>query len=199
MKLIGIQLKASVWIVHMGRKIPTINSQLRRAKKMERLMVIDGHLPMDISRPSKYLLARGARITATLTSTSYYASPLVQGGLEILCLIKVYMTRTLKNKQIISMYKEMIEALCKEKDGRPVMGSILNCSETAEPADIDWRGTSFRNQTASLKLKTAKSRENETGNTMSLGKDFRTFLKPTANKPKKLKLSPDTESAIILD
>ena len=41
-----------------------------------------GHLPMEISRPTKYLLDRGARITATLTSTSYYASPLVQGGLE---------------------------------------------------------------------------------------------------------------------
>ena len=69
---------------------------------------IVGHLLMEISRPTKYLLDRGARITATLTSTSYYASLLVQGGLEITCLIKVYMPRTVKNKQIISMYQKII-------------------------------------------------------------------------------------------
>ena len=161
---------------------------------------IVGHLPMEISRPTKYLLDRGARIIATLTSTSYYASPLVQGGLEIPCLIKVYMPRTVKNKQIISLYEEMIEALHQEKDGRPVIESILNCSETTEPADIARTGTKrTRNQTASLKLKTAKLREDETGNTMNLGKDIRTFFKPTANKPKKLKTSPETESVIILD
>ena len=33
---------------------------------------IVGHLPMEISRPTKYLIDQGARITATLTSTSYY-------------------------------------------------------------------------------------------------------------------------------
>ena len=100
---------------------------------------IVGHLPMEISRPTKYLLERGARITATLTSTLYYASPLVQRGLKIPCLIKVYMPRTVKNKQIISMYEEVIEALYQE-DGWPVIGSILNWSETTEPADIEWRG-----------------------------------------------------------
>ena len=160
-------------------------------------------LPIEISQPTKYLLDRGARITATLTSMSYSASPLVQGGLEIPCLIKVYMPRTVKKKtkkQIISMYEEMIEALYQEKDGRPVIGSILNCSETTEPADIERRGTKrTRNQTASLKLKTAKPREDETGNTMNLGKDIRTFFKPTASKSKKRKTSLDTESVIILD
>ena len=83
------------------------------------------------------------------------------------------MPRTVKNKQIISMYEETIEALYQEKDGRLVIGSILNCSETTEPADIKRRGTKrTRNQTASLKLKTAKAREDKTGNTMNLGKDI---------------------------
>ena len=71
---------------------------------------------------------------------SFYASPLVQGGLEIPCFIKAYMPRTVKNKQITSMYEEMTEGLCQEKDVRPVIGSILNCSETTEPADIERRG-----------------------------------------------------------
>ena len=98
---------------------------------------IVGHLPLEISRLTTYLLDRGARVTATLTSTSYYAYSLVQGGLEIPCLIKVYMPRTVRNKQIIQMQDEMIDALYQEKDGRPVIGSIMNCSETTEPADIE--------------------------------------------------------------
>ena len=38
------------------------------------------------------------------------------------------------------MYEGIIEALYQEKDDRPVIGSILNWSETTEPADIDQRG-----------------------------------------------------------
>ena len=98
------------------------------------------------------------------------------------------------------MYEKMIEALYQEKDGSPVIGSILNCRETTKPADIKRRVTKrTRNQIASMKVKTAKPREDETGNTMNLGKDIRTFFKPTINKPKKLKTFPDTESLIILD
>ena len=150
---------------------------------------IVGHLPMEISGPTKYLLDQEARITATLKSTSYFASPLVQGDLEIPCLIKVYMPHTVKNKQIISMYEEMIETLYQEKEERPVIESILNCGETTEPAGIEQRGRKrTRNQTASLKLKTVKPREDETGNTINLGRGIRTFFKPTANK-----------SVIILD
>ena len=49
------------------------------------------------------------------------------------------------------MYKEMIEPLYQEKDGRPVIGSILNCSKTIEPADIELRGTKrTRNQTKNV-------------------------------------------------
>ena len=82
-----------------------------------------------------------------------------------------------KNKHIISIHEEMIEALYQEKDGRPVMGSILNCSETTEPADIERRGTKrTRNQTASLKLKTAKSRENKQETISIWRKISETFL-----------------------
>ena len=71
-------------------------------------------------------------------------------------------------------------ALYQEKDGQPVIGSILNCSETTKPADCEWRGAKrTRNKTALLKLKTAKPREEKAGNTMNLGKDIRTYFKPT--------------------
>ena len=128
---------------------------------------IVGHLPMEISQSTKSKLDQGALIIATFTSMSYYKL-LVQEGLDIPCLVKVYMHRTVKNKQIISMYEEMIEALYREKDGWPVIGSILNCNETTKPTDIEWRGMKrTRNETGSLKLKSAKPREDKTGNTMN--------------------------------
>ena len=77
---------------------------------------IVGHIPMEISRPTKFLLEQGAEITATLMSSSYYACPLVQGGLEIPCFVEVFMPLTFKNKEIVSKHKELIEALYQEKD-----------------------------------------------------------------------------------
>ena len=92
---------------------------------------------MEISRPTKFLLDRGARITATLTSLLYYASPHILGGLEIPCLFEVFMSRTIKNKENISKFEELIEALHQEKDGRPVNGSILVFNQPHEPTDVD--------------------------------------------------------------
>ena len=42
-----------------------------------------GHLPREVSRVTKFLLDRGARISLVLSSRHYRRSPLVQGGLEI--------------------------------------------------------------------------------------------------------------------
>ena len=49
-------------------------------------------------------------------STSCYASLLVQRRLEIPCSVEVYMPRKVKNKEIISKYREMIETLYQEED-----------------------------------------------------------------------------------
>ena len=39
--------------------------------------MIVGHLPMEISRITKFLIDRGANVSAKLTSTNYRRSPLV--------------------------------------------------------------------------------------------------------------------------
>ena len=49
---------------------------------------IVGHLPREISRPTKSLLVRGAIIHVEISSVKYKNSPLVQEGLELSC--KVY-------------------------------------------------------------------------------------------------------------
>lgn len=104
----------------------------------------------EISRPIKFLLDRDAQITATLTSTSYYAFSLVQVGLEIPRLVEVFMPLTINNKEIISKYEELIDALYQEKDCWPVIGSILVFNQPHKPADVDHKGTKRKRSHATM-------------------------------------------------
>ena len=68
---------------------------------------VTGHLPREISRPTKFLLDRGAQITAILKDTHYRRSPLFQGGLEMPCLVKVLMpANTVLVHSLIDRYRE---------------------------------------------------------------------------------------------
>ena len=69
---------------------------------------IVGHLPMEISIPTKYLLDRGAVFTVELTCTKYQPSPLIPRGLEIPAKETVSMPRTVKNHLLMEKYKEIV-------------------------------------------------------------------------------------------
>ena len=142
---------------------------------------IVGNLPMGISQPIKYLLDPGTRITVTLTSIFYYASLHIQGNLETPCLIKVYMPHTVKNYQIILMYEEKWLTLIPREGWLTCSRKYfeLQWNYRASRLGVKKRKKTPHNQTALLKLKTAKPREDKIGNTMNLGKDIRTFFKPT--------------------
>ena len=58
---------------------------------------IVGHMPMEMSRPTKFLLQRGAVIKATLSSTNCRKTLLVQDGLEMPSRVSVSVPVTLKN------------------------------------------------------------------------------------------------------
>ena len=58
---------------------------------------------MEISRPTKFLLDRGAIIKLKLTGKKYRRSPLVQGGLEIPCTLMIEVLDTVTNNKLISM------------------------------------------------------------------------------------------------
>ena len=85
-----------------------------------------GHLPREISRASKFLLDRGADMTAKLTSTDYRRSPLVQGGIEIPCKVIVKMRATRKNIEILEKYLEIIRAVYEEPELPVILGSFLS-------------------------------------------------------------------------
>ena len=63
--------------------------------------VIAGHLPRKISRVTKFSLDRGAVAYAELTST-HQRSPIMQGGLEILCKITGKLHGTVKNHMLLN-------------------------------------------------------------------------------------------------
>ena len=69
---------------------------------------IAGYLPVELSRFTKYLLDRGAVITAKLTSIHYRRSVLVQGVLEIPYQFKAEIIATEKNKRILAHYLDLV-------------------------------------------------------------------------------------------
>ena len=88
---------------------------------------IVGHLPLEISRFTKFLLDRGATITATVSSTHYQRSPLVQGGLEIPSVANAKLISKKKNKEMLAKYLETVQIHDTELlfDEDVIMGSFL--------------------------------------------------------------------------
>ena len=91
-----------------------------------------GHLPMEISRVTKFLLDRGANVSAKLTSTHYRRSPLVQGGIEIPCVVTVSMPGTVINQLLMERYKQLVETLYTEPKEEEILGTFLQLENTGE-------------------------------------------------------------------
>ena len=102
------------------------------------------------------------------------------------------MPRTVKNKEIVSKYKEMFELLYQEKDGRPVIGTIFHSDE---PVGIDNTGTK-RKRTHDASTTSKKSQPKS----INCGKDIRSFFKraPIQNKESSDPKEPNT-SVIRID
>ena len=85
-----------------------------------------GHLPMEISRITKFILQRDARAQATVTGKHYRRSPLIQGGLEVPCLVTVTMPRSIMNHLLIAQYEKLLGELYLEPKDEEIMGTFLS-------------------------------------------------------------------------
>ena len=96
---------------------------------------IVGHPPKEASRIMKFLLNRGATITAEITSDYYRRSPLVQGGLEVPCKIKV-MTPTYFNMNVLKKYEDLVKELYVEP--KEILGTFVEIwlSAKLNPCEI---------------------------------------------------------------
>ena len=74
------------------------------------------------------ILQRSASIVATILPANYRKSPLVQSGLEIPFWVVVFKAETVKNKEIIQKFKDMVDAVDVEPDGSVVIGSFAHHS-----------------------------------------------------------------------
>ena len=95
---------------------------------------IVGHLPMEISRPTKFLLDCGAIIKSKLTGKKYRRSPLVQGGLEIPCILIIEMLDTVNNNRLMEKYVELVTDLYKEPIEPAIVGTFTKENATESPA-----------------------------------------------------------------
>ena len=87
---------------------------------------IVGHLPVEVSRVIKYLIDRGAEVTAQLTSTNYQRSPLIQGGLEIPCVVVAKMKGySARNQMILQKFEQLVNDLYAESKNEKIVGSFL--------------------------------------------------------------------------
>ena len=68
----------------------------------------------------------GAAVSLKLTSRHYRRSPLVQGGMEIACLVTARIPATMKNTEIAELYIKLV----KERYTEPKEEEILGCYVT---------------------------------------------------------------------
>ena len=86
---------------------------------------IVGHLPIEISRATKFLLHRGANVIAHLSSNLYLRSSLFQGGLEIACTVKVCFPASTKADMLMGKYKEIVKSLFIKPKNKVIVGGFI--------------------------------------------------------------------------
>ena len=110
-----LKFTAAVRGVHVFRKKwkPALNEQLHclqepsnnygvfniKTCKPDKTTV--GHLPREISRPTKFLLDRVAEIVAEIESSHYRRSSFIQGGSKIHCKVSATLPGTIRNHMFL--------------------------------------------------------------------------------------------------
>ena len=89
-----------------------------------------GHLPMEISRVTKFFIDRGGSITGELTSDHYIRSPFIQGGIEIPCKVTANISGTVINLLIMEKYIQLVQELYTEQKDEDILGSFLQAEST---------------------------------------------------------------------
>ena len=83
-----------------------------------------GHLRMENSQGTKFLLGRGARVIATLTITNYFFTSGTRWT-KIPCRVKIFMSPTMKNKELIDIYRNYVDLLYYEREDSNIIGLFI--------------------------------------------------------------------------
>ena len=91
-----------------------------------------GHLPIELTRITKFLIDRGAEVEAQLSSVIYGRSPLIHGSLEISCDVTVTMPETIDHRLILEKYKKLVCEKYAEPKEEVIIGSFLEPNVIAQ-------------------------------------------------------------------
>ena len=69
---------------------------------------------METSRAAKFVLCQRPTIGVASANTRYWQSPLLQGGLEVLCIVIVGVLGTVTNNKTLGKYTEFVNILFKD-------------------------------------------------------------------------------------
>ena len=87
---------------------------------------IVGHLPMEISRITKFILDRGAVCAIKIRGKHYKRSPLVQDGLEIPCDAIISMIGSVVNHLLLAKYESLLKELYVEPKDEEIVRTFLS-------------------------------------------------------------------------
>ena len=125
----GFHVYQDIWLPYINETVKCLhelgNTYYVFAIKCIKGNMIVGHLPKEISRPTKYPLDWGAIVTATITSENCEKSPLFQGGLEIRWVTTVTMIATVRGRLLLQRYEQFVKILYAEPKDKVIVGSYL--------------------------------------------------------------------------
>ena len=87
---------------------------------------IVGHLPIEISRITKFIVDRCAKCTLKICGMHYRRSPLVQDGLEVPCEVTTTMIRSAVNHFLLTRYKSLLKELYIKPKDEEIVGTFLS-------------------------------------------------------------------------
>ena len=93
---------------------------------------IVGHLPMEISRITKFIEDRGAKISLKIRGRHYRRSPLIQGGLEVPCDVTITMVRSVVNHLLLTRYEALLKEFYLEPKDEEIIGAFLSLANETE-------------------------------------------------------------------
>lgn len=160
----GFHYYQKIWVPEVAEKLKCFHEvnnafDIFAIKTVSENGITVGHLPREVSRVTKFLLDRGARISLELTSRHYRRSPLVQGGLEIACQLTVKLPGTIKNHMIMDRYKELVLNMYTEPKDEEILGSFLVSIQ--EPLSSSKKSSFPRKRKIAKNLPVANKKNND--------------------------------------
>ena len=110
----GFHVHKAIWQSEEGKKLTFEHEEnnkydlfaIKVCRPLDRKII--GHLPIEISRITRLIIARAAIVEAQLTAAHYRCFPLVQGGLEIPSSLTFKMPATKKSSILLKKYLEFL-------------------------------------------------------------------------------------------